>query len=81
MFAKESINKEKPFEWPNIHENLPKEGGIFKKFGDEAVKAFDGTHCCQCKTSPITNTLYFPVHDTYQNAKETMLCEKCVMEI
>ena len=45
IFVKECINKEKSFTWPNIYENLPKEG-IFKKFADEKVKEFTGTHCC-----------------------------------
>ena len=79
LFAQECINKEKQFEWPNIYENLAEES-VFKSFSDEK-KEFIGTHCCQCNTSPITNILYFPVHDTFENAKETMVCEKCALEI
>lgn len=66
LFVKESIDKQKEFNWPDIYEKLPKEE-LFKNFTDEGTKAFEGTHCCQCKTSPIAKTLYFPVHDSYEN--------------
>ena len=45
FFVKESVNKEKEFKWPDIYEKLPKEG-LFKKFADDATKAFEGTYCC-----------------------------------
>ena len=45
IFAKECLNKEKQFTWPDISVTLSKEG-IFKKFSDENVKEFAGTHCC-----------------------------------